>query len=124
MEVRRAQVGTHRDYAGSVEDINGLPPAADQLVTGSEFTDVVDTLDAYGDWLDRILADASLRWVAGFDGLRTWVIGEQGAPVAYHSTTGSTTAQRAATVPGTNSLVWTATDGNTDFLATYSAAKA
>lgn len=73
--------------------------------------------------LNKILNDAEMQWSSGHESVRAWVLDENSVPVAYHAAQGSTPAQRAVTVPATDSSVWVRTQGDTDFLSTYNAAK-
>lgn len=126
MQARKPITQQQRPYAESLQAANGQPPAADQLWTADEANDHTDTLIDHASHIDRLLADTSLRWVAGYSGTRTWSLDENSVPVAYHAAIESTSEQRATTVPGSNSSVWTITGvaGDIDFTATYNAAKA
>jgi len=115
-----------------------MPPADDQEISSGEFNDHTDTLTDHAERLDAMgggapgdaldlsdLVRASLRWEAGYNNTRTWVLDGNGVPTSFHAATGSTAEQRGATVPGSNSSVWAQTPINSehDFLAVYNAAK-
>lgn len=75
---------------------------------------------------NTLAANVCAQWASGFDGPRCWRYDENGYPIEYHAMIGVDASVLAATVPGTNSAVWRpdVEGSGTDFVDTYSAAKA
>lgn len=60
MSVKRVDIGPHRDFDGSVEDINGQLPAADQELDSSELTQLPAAINDHADWIEgQILLQTS-----------------------------------------------------------------
>ena len=66
MAALRPTTGVHRDYDESVEALNGVPPAEDQIATGAEFTQHKAALDDHADHID-VLFNADYDFVSDFN---------------------------------------------------------
>lgn len=115
MAAKVPNIEPHRDYDGSVEQINGLPAADDQTLTAQEVMDeIVASLVNHAPLIDALKSDGYLQWAEGFEGRYTWVFDNSGTPGAYHATASATDEQLATVVPGTDNTVWVAGNGVPD----------
>jgi hypothetical protein len=57
MPARKPLLGTHVDYHGTLDAINGLVPRDDQVITGPEITDLAESVSDNADLHDVLRAD-------------------------------------------------------------------
>ena len=54
MTVKRTSLGGHRSYEGSIEELNGLPPAEDQKLDEAEVQEIDEAIGNHADEIEAI----------------------------------------------------------------------